>query len=586
MGVCLSRCGDAQQKAGVVAATISHQGSIGNAGDLHDPSHSLKKFLHLYEIVDVRKSSSSPRASLGESLQIPHSSELFSLPDSDAERTSCCISPSPARASRVSASSRTTSSPKSTRNSFSSWGGRFSIDKTVLVGCRKKIRPARGSKSSLASDQDLVAHQRLVEAILRLDRLNDGKNLELRGSSFCSSDLKPKTQVLPKSRSGREPKRVDRADSTPWSRYARHYQLPPHLLKSSVRPKDHCSQPPACDRTDSHCCSSTHDLDPTRNTKVVEEPANVLCPDGFSKRKTMGNLVSLAAPVIKQMPLEKSVTNFLKEVENFVSLIEAPRLSLSSEAVQPTKDDPLIITTVPRSVEESECESTRLPSYRFEETHCDEQFTFFEATFENSSGITRVSVPVATSPQRLPPSASLESHSSERSLPADKPANVSAPESAGKEIQNMSSCSHSQPLTLRVDQSTGKRAEALASELFIPTDPGIEAKQVKDRGAAARAALSEVDPNVMLISKKSPISKKPPSKSKAVKGFNRGISRSLDSIESLVTRVNFDVIINNQITTILPINQKSQTPQKVHDYERSTVYNRRSCQSYLTSTIQ
>lgn len=62
----------------------------------------------------------------------------------------------------------------------------------------------------------------------------------------------------------------------------------------------------------------------------------------------------------------------------------------------------------------------------------------------------------------------------QRSLPADKPANVSAPESAGKEIQNMSSCSHSQPLTLRVDQSTGKRAEALASELFIPTDPGIE----------------------------------------------------------------------------------------------------------------
>ena len=393
MGVCLSRCGDVQHKAGVVAATISHQNSVDlKTSELYDSNHSLKKFLHLYEISEGKKSLSSPRASLGESMQIPHSSELFSLPDSDAERSSCCISPSPARTSRASASSRATASPKSTRNSFSVWGGRFSTDRTISVGCRKKIRPARSSKS-LTGDQDLAAHQRLVEAIARLERLNGGKNLELRGSSVCSSDLEKKTQVLTKSRSG-ELKRSRYSTSGGHhgrhGRHGRHYQpyqpsLP--LLESTAFPKSHESQPHACgDQSDdtSHCCSRTQDSGSTKRTSFVADPASMLRPETLSQPKTMGNLISLAAPVIKQMPLEKSVTNFLKEVENFVSLIEAPRLSLSSEAAQERKDghhEPLIIKTYSRSVEDRVC-GTRLPSYRFEEIDSDEQFTFFEATFE------------------------------------------------------------------------------------------------------------------------------------------------------------------------------------------------------------
>lgn len=117
----------------------------------------------------------------------------------------------------------------------------------------------------------------------------------------------------------------------------------------------------------------------------MADAASMLPPETFSQPKTMGNLVSLAAPIIKQMPLEKSVTNFLKEVENFVSLIEAPRLSLSSEAAQERKSghhEPLIITTYSRSLEDGEY-GTRLPSYRFEDTDSDEQFTFFEASFED-----------------------------------------------------------------------------------------------------------------------------------------------------------------------------------------------------------
>ena len=421
MGVCLSRCGDAQRKAGVVAATISQRkNSLElNAAELYDSNHSLKKFLHLYEVAEAKKSLSSPRASLGESLQIPHSSELFSLPDSDAERSSCCISPSPARTSRGSVSSRATTSPKSTRNSFSVWGGRFSTDRTISVGCRKKIRPARSSKS-LTGDQDLAAHQRLVEAIARLERLNGGKNLELRGSSFCSSDLEKKTQVLKKSRSGelrRSRYSTSGGQLGRHSRYGRPYQpyqasLP--LFESTARPKSSESGTHACeDQSDdtSHCCSRTsHDLGSTKRTSFVTDPASMLPMEKFTQPKTMGNLVSLAAPIIKQMPLEKSVTNFLKEVENFVSLIEAPRLSLSSEASQERKEDhhePLIIKTYSRSVEDSEC-GTRLPSYRFEDTDSDEQFTFFEATFEDYEFGKKESTAVAKSLQQLVESAGQE----------------------------------------------------------------------------------------------------------------------------------------------------------------------------------
>lgn len=409
MGVCLSRCGDAQQKAGVVAATISHQNSLElNASDLYDSNHSLKRFLHLYEIAEAKKSLSSPRASLGESLMIPHSSELFSLPDSDVERSSCCRSPSPARTSRASVSSRATTSPKSTRNSFSVWGGRFSTDRTISIGCRKKIRPARSSKS-LTGDQDLAAHQRLVEAIARLERLNGGKNLELRGSSFCSSDLEKKTHVLTKSRSGELKRSRYSTSGGHHGRHGRHgrqyqpYQPSLPLFEFTTCPKSTDPQSHACeDQFDtSHCCSRTHELRSTKRTSYIADAASMLPPETFSQPKTMGNLVSLAAPIIKQMPLEKSVTNFLKEVENFVSLIEAPRLSLSSEAAQERKSghhEPLIIKTYSRSVGDKEC-GTRLSSYRFEETDIDEQFTFFEASFDDCEFRVKESLAAAKSLQ-------------------------------------------------------------------------------------------------------------------------------------------------------------------------------------------
>ena len=168
-------------------------------------TESLKKFLHLHAAVDTGKKSalSSRRVSLEESgLVIPHSSELFSLPVLDPDRSSFAISPSPSQASRTSATSRVANSSPKSRSSCSAWGGRSG------AGCRNRIRPA---PRSTGGEHDLAAHQRLIEAIARLERLNDGKQLGLPGSS-CSDPHKDTTQAsqLPTSR----------------SRHVRHYQLP------------------------------------------------------------------------------------------------------------------------------------------------------------------------------------------------------------------------------------------------------------------------------------------------------------------------------------------------------------------------
>ncbi|KAG0590710.1 hypothetical protein KC19_1G121400 [Ceratodon purpureus] len=578
MGVCLSRCGDAQQKAGVVAATISHQNSLDlKTSELYDSNHSLKKFLHLYDLAEAKKALSSPRASLGESLQIPHSSELFSLPDSDAERSSCCISPSPARTSRASVSSRATTSPKSTRNSFSVWGGRFSTDRTIAVGCRKKIRPARSSKS-LTSDQDLAAHQRLVEAIARLERLNGGKNLELRGSSFCSSDLEKKTQVLSKSRSGELKRSRYSASGGHYSRLGRHgrhyqpYQPSLPLFESTALPKSHESKPQSCgdpDQSDdtSHCCSRTKGPGPSKRTSFVADAASMLPPETFSQPKTMGNLVSLAAPIIKQMPLEKSVTNFLKEVENFVSLIEAPRLSLSSEAAQERKSghhEPLIITTYSRSLEDGEY-GTRLPSYRFEDTDSDEQFTFFEASFEDCELREKESRAVEKSLKRLVNAAAHEQQmvsTTAKSLASDEvgavPAMNSSKISTEDEIpvQNSSSIPN---VVLETAKTTDKAMPT--EELLISVDPGFELKPKAKAADASRPALTEIDPNVMPITKKSPTVNKSPLKVRAPKGFRRGFSRSLDSKDGSVTKVDFNIFSNGPTQLVPRLHTASESTQ-------------------------
>ncbi|XP_073393730.1 uncharacterized protein [Physcomitrium patens] len=279
MGVCLSRCGEAQQKAGVVAAPISHRNCLEHtAGSPHDPNLSLKKFLHLH--------ASFSRRSLGEELMvIPHSSELFSLPDSDVGRSSCTMSPSSARTSRASVSSRVTSSPKS-RNSFSvlGGGGRLSTDR-ASGGCRKRTRPSRSS-SALVGDHDLATYLRLVEVIARLQRLSDGKNLQLRGSSVRGSDLERVSKpVLQKTRSGE----LERPSFLPHrSRQTRHYKLPLQRPKFTMCPADHNSQ-----------------------NKLAEDASTMTSPSPPSQSKTLSIPAPLAKLETKQMLLDKTATNLL-----------------------------------------------------------------------------------------------------------------------------------------------------------------------------------------------------------------------------------------------------------------------------------
>lgn len=239
MGLCLSRCGDAREQASVtVAPTDSHQDSQLVEKSMitaspYDPNHSLKRFLHLHAGPEPKKLSvsSTPRTSLAELFAaIPHSSELFSLPCSELDRSSFTLSPPADWTIKASSSSHFAFSPKS---GFQS-GRRI-----------KRIRPARGGEP-----RDLVAHQRLVDAIARLERLNSGKKSKnfavLRvgssfsgpfSGSFCSSDLEPSATMAPKSCSGELLQRP--ASSVKSRRDVRHYQLPLHLMPKSGTMVEH-----------------------------------------------------------------------------------------------------------------------------------------------------------------------------------------------------------------------------------------------------------------------------------------------------------------------------------------------------------
>jgi hypothetical protein len=196
MGLCLSHCGQAQHKAAVVAVSISHQSNASperqSRSDAQaDTSQSLKRFLHLYNNgSEGRKlSSASPRPSLEDSLAIPHSSELFSLPSEGGSESKRSRSPSPARGNvasiaRSSTSSRAPASPNARR----SVGGRFSTDKPPIAprASNAKKVPARKSCSSLRQVPE--PQKNLVETIARLEKFCDVKLfLEKRSSVLRNS---------------------------------------------------------------------------------------------------------------------------------------------------------------------------------------------------------------------------------------------------------------------------------------------------------------------------------------------------------------------------------------------------------------
>ncbi|KAG0597937.1 hypothetical protein M758_12G031600 [Ceratodon purpureus] len=275
MGLCVSHCGQAQQKAAVVAVSMSHQSSASPARPSRsdaqlDASQSLKRFLQLYsEGSEGRKlSSASPRPSLDDPHAIPHSSELFSLPSEGGSEYDRSRSTSPARGSvasiaRSSTSSRAPTSP-SGRRSVGVRPGRSSTDKPPMpprTSNAKKV-PARKSCPE--------PHKNLVETIARLEKFCDVKLfLEKRSSSARNSS---------------------------------------HELSAACAQENSILLHDSCRELAQKllCFANEHAYDNCQGGVVLK---------------------SVAQDLKECVPLEKSVASFLKEVENFVSQVDtaAPR---------------------------------------------------------------------------------------------------------------------------------------------------------------------------------------------------------------------------------------------------------------------
>ncbi|XP_024357251.1 uncharacterized protein [Physcomitrium patens] len=344
MGLCLSRCGEAQHKAAVVAVTISHHGASSPARpsrcEAQDHSHSLKRFLHMYnDDSESRKvSTASLRPSLDGSFAIPHSSELFSLP-SEGLGSDLSRSPSPARGSMSSVRRSSTSciphSPKS-KNSDVAPLGRFSTDIPPIApkGSAKKV-PARKSCSSLGQPAN-SPYMNLVETIARLENFCDVKLF-----------LKKRSSTI--------------RDSSP--------DLSSCAQRDSVQLHDSCrdlAQKLLCFANE-HAYQSLHDSSSTRrcdsagNPKESEVRVDSHSVEGGLKDRTL--------------PLEMSVECFLKEVENFISKVDA------------VPQTPLRQPDMERRVESVNC---RPSSLEFQDADDRIQFTDFEATFELRPELTKI----------------------------------------------------------------------------------------------------------------------------------------------------------------------------------------------------
>nr|PNR55012.1 hypothetical protein PHYPA_005905 [Physcomitrium patens] len=251
-------------------------------------------------------------------------------------------------------------------------------------------------------------------------------------------------------------------------------------------------------------------------------------PTTFSRVKAQGSHASLARPVMKKMPLEKSVTNFLDEVENFVSLIEAPWLLLSSKATRERKNNPLTTREVSKSGEESTCALPRLLSHRSNDSDSDDMFTIFEAP----SQMKRKPSSRAKSIQQLVQSAtngSLTNHSKSTAAEKDNASLVL------KTSMSATKSRSSSPKSLPVDLIPQKTTQL---ETLISKDVDVEQSGRKERVEAAMPVLLETDTDIVLVTKKSPL------RLKSVNEFEPESSLPLDANEFADTHEDFDMFRN------------------------------------------
>ena len=337
MGVCLSKCGATHKKAAVVAASISHRMSPTSTTELRRSDHSLKTIFHIQDSIDIKEellytTTSSPRVSFEDCLGIPHSSELFSLPDEDVNRSSS-LSPPQRRPS--STKSITTKSILSIR------------DISEIPPNGDAQRPRGSFASTAAGDpQELMnaLHQPEEKYVIKSASSPAGLNDE---------------ESMPK------------GDATHNCHKAKETGTSDFIIRHSPLPRSHADATGEVESSTRVCASSFVILKNCSEFEVPVEEADsaVRRPSSFKEMK----------------PFDNSVTIFIKEMENFVSMIQSPKRMIQGQAI---KDQGKDFFNSLEHFSKSKEESPRLISEaKLEGGGADGkvQYTKFEATFTDCS---------------------------------------------------------------------------------------------------------------------------------------------------------------------------------------------------------
>lgn len=334
MGVCLSKCGATHKKAAVVAASISHRMS---PTELRRSDHSLKTIFHIQDSMDIKEellctTTSSPRVSFEDCLGIPHSSELFSLPDEDVNRSSSSLSPPQRR-------------PSSTKF--------ITAKPTVSVRDISEI-PPNGDAQRPRGSFDTGDPQELIDALHQPGEKN------VMNSTSSPAGLHDE-KSMPKGAATHD---FHNAEETGNSEF---------IMRHSPLPRSRDDATGEIESSTRVCTSSCVIL---RNCREFEAPVEEA--DSPARRPSS---------VQEMMPFDNSVTIFLKEMENLVSMIQSPNRVIQGQAIQ-DQDQGKGFCHGFEHLAKSKDESPRLiPEAKLEGGAADDkvQYTKFEATFTDSS---------------------------------------------------------------------------------------------------------------------------------------------------------------------------------------------------------
>jgi hypothetical protein len=289
MGVCLSKCGATHKKAAVVAASISHRMSPTSTTELRRSDHSLKTIFHIQDSIDIKEellytTTSSPRVSFEDCLGIPHSSELFSLPDEDVNRSSSLSPPAQRRPSSTK--------PITTKSSLS-------IRDISEIPPNGDAQRPRGSFASRAAGDP----QELVNALHQAEEKN------VINSASSPAGL-------------HDEKATPKGDATHDCHNAEETGNSDFVIRHSPLPRSHEDATSEVESSTRVCASSF--VISKNNCSEFEAPVEEA--DSSAARRP--------SSFKEMMPFDNSVTIFLKEMENLVSMIQSPKRMTQGQAIK------------------------------------------------------------------------------------------------------------------------------------------------------------------------------------------------------------------------------------------------------------